>query len=209
MLTVEKGNDSKMNSHPLSGEYLSWLAPQIRGEGDGHPSRSYDDLLEIMHEKQFIERVPHDNNRIGDGLDLRIEFGRETGLLLESSVGSFLDKRAPIPACSFLEVLIALSRRLAFAAGGKDAPGWAWVLMFNLELHRITDPVGRAKAQRADDILDRCIWRNYAFNGEGGFFPLERPIEDQTQVEIWYQMAAYIRELYREEDGRERSFEAS
>lgn len=191
-----------MNNHPLSGDYLNWLAPQIRGEGDGHPGRTYDGLLEIMYEKEFIELVPNDSNRIGDGLDLRLDFGRQTGLLLESSVGSFLDKSAPLPPCSFLEVLVALSRRVAFTAGGVDAPGWAWVLMFNLQLHRITDPVGRAKARRADDILDRCIWRNYAFNGEGGFFPLESPTEDQTQVEIWYQMSAYIRALRREEDYR-------
>lgn len=181
-----------MNSHPLTGDYLHWLAPQIRGESDGHPGRTYDGLLAIMYEKEFVWIVPNDDNRKADGLDLRLDFCRENGNLVESSVGRFLDKDNPDPPCSFLEALIGLSRRLAWVAGG-NAPNWAWMLIFNLELHRMTDPLGR-KARRAHDILDACIWRNYAPNGAGGFFPLEQPIEDQRQVEIWYQMAAYIEE---------------
>lgn len=181
-----------MNSHSLSEDYLRWLAPQIRGEDDGNPNRTYEGLLTIMDEKEFVWRIPYDDNRIGDGLGLRVEFCYEQNIPKQST-GQFLNTQVPVPPCSFLEVLIALSRRLAFAAGG-SADGWAWVLMNNLELHRITDPVGRGKARRANDILDTCIWRGYAPNGVGGFFPLTRPIEDQRQVEIWYQMAAYIDE---------------
>ena len=29
----------------------------------------------------------------------------------------------------------------------------------------------------------------------GGFFPLAFPKEDQTKVEIWYQMSGYLEEL--------------
>jgi hypothetical protein len=179
--------------NPLVEDYLRWLASQIRDEDDGNPHRTYDGLCVIMFEKQFIERIPNDDNRIGDGLDLRVEFCHERHIPL-GETGAFLDKGVPDPPCSFLEVLIGLSRRLAFAAGGSNAPGWAWVLMHNLELHRITDPVGRGKARRAHDILDTCIWRNYEPNGVGGFFPLKRPTEDQREVELWYQMAAYIGE---------------
>jgi hypothetical protein len=57
------------------------------------------------------------------------------------------------------------------------------------------DPLSRTKARRANAILDRVIRREYEPDGTGGFFPLQNPLEDQTQVEIWYQMAAYINEL--------------
>jgi hypothetical protein len=193
---VEEGRHSTMSSHPLSGDYLLWLASQIRGEDDGHPRRTYDGLLALMFEKEFIWLVPNDDNRLMDGLGLRVEFCQQHDLPV-GQVAAFLSKGRPIPPCSFLEVLIALSRRLAFNAGG-SADGWAWVLMHNLELHRITDPVGRGKARRADAIMEQCIWRKYGPDGRGGFFPLEIPREDQSQVEIWYQMADYISEGTRE-----------
>jgi hypothetical protein len=148
-LTVAEGSRSTMSNHPLSEDYLRWLGSQIRGEDDGHPDRTYDGLLAIMYEKEFVWLIPNDDNRVGDGLALRVDF------------------------C---------------------ANGWAWVLMHNLELHRITDPVGRAKARRANAILDKCIWRTYESNGRGGFFPLMWPDENQVHVELWYQMSAYINE---------------
>lgn len=194
--TVAEGPRSTMSKHPLSEDYLRWLGPQIRGEDDGHPGRTYDGLLAIMHEKEFVWLIPNDDNRVADGLDLRVEFCHEYGISTEEAE-SFLWKNPPEeppdPPCSFIEVLIGLSRRLSFTAGG-SARGWAWILMNNLVLHRITDPVGRGKAQRAHDILDTCIWRSYSHDGVGGFFPLERLREDQCKVEIWYQMAAYLDE---------------
>lgn len=181
-----------MISHSLYEEdYLRWLAPQIRDDDDGHPSRTYDGLLTIMFEKEFVWLVPNDDNRVGDGLCLRVEFCRERDFSVVDE--DFLSQEHPNPPCSFLEVLIGLSRRLAFAAGG-NAKGWAWVLMNNLALHRITDPVGRGKARRAHDIMDTCIWRTYSPDGVGGFFPLRQPAEDQSKVELWYQMAAYLNE---------------
>jgi hypothetical protein len=38
--------------------------------------------------------------------------------------------------------------------------------------------------------------REYFPSGKGGLFPLENPREDQTKVEIWYQMHAYVMENY-------------
>lgn len=191
-IAVAEGRHSTMTSHPLSEDYLPWLASQIRGEDDGHPGRTYDGLLIIMYEKKFEELVPNDGNRIGDGLGLRVEFCQRQRIPM-GRVPEFLNKENPSPPCSFLEVLIGLSRRLEFNAGGSPER-WAWVLMNNLELHRITDPVGRAKARRVDGILDRCIWRTYSHDGVGGFFPLRHPQENQALVEIWYQMAAYLSE---------------
>lgn len=188
---VAEGQLSTM-TNPLAGDYLRWLATQIRGEVDGNQGRTYDTLLTIMFEKEFIWRIANDDNRLADGLDLRVDFCHQANVQM-GDAGAFLSKAHPVPPCSFLEVLIALSRRLEFNAGG-SANGWAWELMTNLVLHRLGDPVGRSKARRIHDILDRCIWRNYEPNGVGGFFPLHHPNEDQRQVEIWYQMSAFIGE---------------
>lgn len=175
-----------MNSHPLSGDYLRWLAPQIRGEDDGNPDRTYGGLVDIMHQTEFIwmPSTPNDDNRIGDGMDLRVEFCREHDIspIVRDELGF----------CTFLEVLIGLSRRLEWNAGGTTAPSWAWQLVRNLGLDRYSDPVGRGKTQRVHDILETCIYRTYEANGQGGFFPLRNPREDQRPVELWYQMAAYL-----------------
>ena len=36
--------------------------------------------------------------------------------------------------------------------------------------------------------------RSYAFDGYGGLFPLRKPHQDQRNIEIWYQMQAYLME---------------
>lgn len=186
---TEEGAPSTM-SNALTEDYLRWLEPQIR-ETQSDRSKTYWDLLSIMLEKDFHMLVPHDENRMGDGLEVRREFYSQVG-------GDPYDDFYESP-CSFLEVLIGLSRRLSFTAGG-SAAGWAWALITNLELHKMSDPLGSRRAHKVEDILNRCIWRTYQPNGLGGFFPLGWPDEDQTQVEIWYQMAAYIGEMNTEHE---------
>jgi|RhiMetStandDraft_4_1073278.scaffolds.fasta_scaffold10688_3 hypothetical protein len=170
-------------SNPLTEDYLRWLIPQIR---DVEQSPTYWDLFRTMFEKEFEWFVPNDDNRLQDGLELREEYCHDNHIRYGSL--NYLG-----PAC-FLEVLIGLSRRMEFAAGG-SARGWAWHFVENLELSRMTDPLTRRKQRKVDEILDTAIHRTYTPDGVGGFFPLAWPDEDQTQKEIWYQMAAYINEL--------------
>jgi len=176
-----------MNNHPLAEDYLNWLAPQIRDEHDG--SKTYSGLITLMFDKEFVWLVPNDDNRLGDGLGLRVEFCYAHHI----RQGSL----ARLGPCSFLEVLIGLSRRLAFDIGG-EALGWAWTLVGNLELRGMSDPLSRRKIEKINNILDTCIWRTYTPDGSGGFFPLAWPEEDQRKVELWYQMAAWINELHPE-----------
>lgn len=175
-------------SSSLAEHYFRWLSPQIRDK-HSDPDKTFGDLLRLMFDKKFVELVPHDSNRMADGTDLRADFCYGRGLPTDSL--------AELGDASFLEVLLGLSRRLSFTAGGK-AHGWAWQLLCNLELHRFPDPLTRNKARQADQIMETCIRRTYTPDGQGGFFPLAWPDEDQTQVELWYQMAAYIGELHPE-----------
>ena len=171
--------------HQWATAYLHWLIPQVR-EGAGHQHKTYSDLLELMHAKEFVWLVPNDDNRIVDGLDLRAEF------IDESDAPGDLSSEM-LGACSVLEVLIGL----AFAAGGEEE-SWAWQLLDNLELVKMHDPISTRKARKTDEILETLIWRRYEPDGQGGFFPLAFPEEDQTKLEIWYQMSAYISEIHPE-----------
>lgn len=165
-----------MTTRPLEEKYFEWLVSQV----DVRKSESYLELFAQLHEKFFAWIVPNDDNRVGDALDLRHEFLREDWHLLQFGV-------------SILEVIIALSRRLAFNGGGK-AELWAWQLLKNLRLTKFGDPLTDRAHNQIDDILEGLIWRTYHSNGQGGFFPLKHPDKDQTKVEIWYQMSAYILE---------------
>lgn len=157
----------------MAGEYFEWLVGQI------HTPKSYQQLFRIMHRTEFHWLVANDDNRIGDALELRHEF---------------LNGRAPRgqdgPA-SVLEVLVALSRRLAFIEGS-EPEDCAWQLIKNLRLQRYEDPLSAVKVNHIKEILETLIWRNYELSGLGGFFPLRHADRDQRKVEIWYQMNAYV-----------------
>lgn len=179
----------------LREDYLHWLEAQLTDEYS-KSTKSYWELVMLMFEKKFDWSMDMDNNRVQDGKDLRMEFARANGgsNRQQLATADVLMGMAPV---SFLEVLIGLSRRMAFIAGG-GAPGWAWQLLGNLELQRMSDPLSRGKYKRAEEIMNAVMLRTYLPDGTGGFFPLAWPDGDQTQIELWYQMNSYVEELHPE-----------
>jgi hypothetical protein len=164
----------------LNRKYFDWLKKQITIANDG----GYDDLLHCLHSREFVWVVPNDDNRVADAMDLRKQF---------YSIREALPEQMPDDGATVLEAIVALSRRLEFNAGG-NAHEWAWTLIQNLGLSELTDPINKDGEEFIVNVLDALIWRTYEHNGTGGFFPLQHSEEDQTQVEIWYQMSAFIRE---------------
>jgi hypothetical protein len=173
----------------LAEAYFHWLADQVR-DGGGHHAHTYWDMLRILNDVEFIWKIPNDDNRLEDGLDLRLEFFDEQGVTEGRSKEAF-------GPCSILEVLVGISRRMAFVAG-EAAEGWAWVLVENLRFHYFTDPLSVNDGAKIHELLYNLNWRLYEPDGTGGFFPLAWPNEDQRKVEIWYQMHAYVMEIHPE-----------
>jgi hypothetical protein len=163
----------------IEDEYFHWLTSQIELPADN--PNTYNNLFARMHETEFVWSIAHDDDRVQDGLALREQFlnGRRHKFKFGASV---------------LEVLIGLSIRVAFIAGG-HAPYWAWQLIENLRLDRRPDPFSQGRADRVDETLETLIWRTYQRDGKGGFFPLTQSIEDQTKIDIWRQMNAYVNEI--------------
>lgn len=162
-------------------EYYTWLTKQI----DIPNGKTYFDLFERLHNIEFIWTVPNDDNRVQDALDLRHEF-------LEDKDGSEL----VLGGATCLEIIIALSRKVAFiASGNKHSHQWAWTLLKNLGFQKFSDPLTLEKGNKVDQILHDLMWRQYSADGRGGFFPLTNPDVDQTQIEIWYQLNAYVSEM--------------
>jgi hypothetical protein len=190
METRRAGDTPTGTNSQIAKAYFHWLVEQVREEGR-HPAKTYWDALWQMHQKEFVWTVPWDDNRIADGVELRDTFFVERNFPIE------LMNRDDFGPCTVLEVMIGLSRKLAFYANG-EPEGWAWQLFCNLGAHKFPDPLSKRKAAKLDELLEVLIWRTYDPDGTGGFFPLTRPKMDQTKVELWYQMGAYVEEVHPE-----------
>lgn len=171
-------------SRPLDEAYFDWLYDQVGSVRIGNPSKTYWKMLELLFFKEFVWIVSNDDNRAEDGRDLRLEFVNEKGIKADRN---WMDL-----GCSMLELLIGLSRRLAFEADGR-ASDWFWKLINNIGLDQYHDGMHLPK-EKINEILDNIIWRNYRPNGHGGLFPLDHAVEDQREVELWYQLSAYLLE---------------
>jgi hypothetical protein len=170
-------------SEPLDDLYLEWLYRQVRRSRSKRPSDTYWKLLRQMYTTEFVWFVPNDDNRVEDGKELRNEFCDYENIIQP-------DRNWMALGCSFLEMLVGLSRRLAFEAKGEPRE-WFWILLENLKLLGWND-VSNLPNSIVQDQLNTVIFRTYLPNGEGGLFPLRFPAEDQRRVEIWYQLMGYL-----------------
>lgn len=172
-----------MNESFYNG-YLSFLKNKVEFfTGAGTHNR----LFEKLHSLSYIPRLPDDENREQEGIDLRDEYYGEND-------GLFID--AP---CSFLEFLVALSIRSGFIYSPVSTDytrDLFWQYLENIGLRSLTDavylPDGDWVVENAVGIV---VNRTYGPSGVGNIFPLENPQQDQRNVEVWYQMNQYLREL--------------
>ena len=170
-------------SKPLDERYFVWLYDQVGDSKARNPARTYWRVLKQLFTKEFVWIVPNDDNRIEDGKVLRNEFVEKFRYEVDDNWMKL--------GCSMLELLIGLSRRLAFECEGEPRD-WFWHLMDNLG---VAYPDAYKYDEAAvDSILDRVIYRNYYWNGQGGLFLLQRTEKDQRNVELWYQLSEYVLE---------------
>jgi hypothetical protein len=97
-------------NEPLDEQYLHWLYVQVESSVKLRRERSYWELFRQLYQKEFIWLVPNDDNRVDDGKNIRYDF------LFENEIDD------PDPnwmglGCSMLEMLLGLSKRLAFGSG--------------------------------------------------------------------------------------------
>lgn len=166
----------------LDDRYLTWLYGQVAVVKTRKSSRTFWNLFRQLFSTEFAWFIPNDDNRAEDGRELRCEWATNTKTEVDSNWLSL--------GCSFLELLIGLSRRLAFETDG-DAPNWFWHLINNLGLLGYHDR-SNFRAEDVEDIISAVIWRTYEPNGNGGLFPLQHTRNDQRRVEIWYQLSEYL-----------------
>lgn len=177
-----------MTAEPLDETYFKWLAVQAVNTRLKNPTLTYWSVLRQLFKTEFVWRIRNDHNRVADGRELRLEF-------LEEHIDGPIEQDWLAEGCSFLEMLLALSRRLTFQAEGASSSEWFWHMMRNVNL-QITDADYEANRMEGfvGQVLQSLNDRTYGSTGKGGLFPLNDPQTDQTKVELWYQMNYYLLE---------------
>lgn len=176
----------------LKQDYFEWLCQLVHVD---QVDRSWWLLMKDLYRRIFFSIIPHDENRAGDGLDLREEYIRDNPWMPD-----YVEIEGE---CTVLEMLIGLARRIDFEQSNPydddhtdSTTYWFWEMIDNLGLIVFDDEsyVDYGGVKYVDKIIDRFLSRKYKRSGEGGLFPLRDSRKDQRQVEIWYQMSAYLAE---------------
>ena len=172
----------------LRKRYFEWISSSVCSSKDEFMRSA--SLLEQLYAIPFeySSICPNDSNRKIDGYELRQRFMEEcheTPDILQYISGP----------CSVLEALVALSQRIEKdimfdMKYGDRTSEWFWMMLNNLGIQSDTS------VKDVDDRIQKWLQRDYGFNGYGGLFPLEDAGEDQSKVEIWYQMNTYMLEKY-------------
>jgi len=171
---------------PLDEMYLVWLYGQVANPHTRSQSRSYWNLCKALFKTEFEFFVPNDDARADDGIELRMEF------IYDAEIPDF-DPDWMEQGCSYLEMLIALSRRMAFITDGKPNKCF-WTLIRNIGLYECNDTYTRNLEGLVEEVTNQITFRTYDYDGRGGLFPLRHPEMNQAEVELWFQMNAYVLE---------------
>jgi hypothetical protein len=175
-------------SAELDNQYFTWLYEQFFSpEEQLYPHRTHWKLAKQLYEMEFTWVIPNDENRAADGLYLRYLFRLEKDL--DKTPMTWYEM-----PCSMLEMLIAISIRACFMEGG-TASDWIWELLENVGVGKriSSDAFYDGQVREAiDAAMRKVMQREYAFNGEGGLFPILDSDQDQRKIELWYQMCEYV-----------------
>ncbi len=169
----------------LEDHYFEWLYTHFGVVSNRNPKHSYWELFRYLHQQEFVWLVPNDDNRVEDGKALRLQF-------IQAEETDEVDVYWLELGCSVLEMLVALAGRASYETS-KEPGEWIWIFLQNLGLDKFSDLNWDQRAIRwTEKKLEQLIYRRYSPSGRGGLFPLRNAAEDQRNVELWYQLSAYL-----------------
>ena len=194
--------DDKLQSLASLKDYITWVC-EDKLAMSATETRKYAKLFDKLASMEFIWLHPRDENRAVDGLDMRIEFSYETGLILDSSSGI-------LPKCTVFEMLAGLAYRcehqlMRNLSYGDRSKQWFFEMLDNLGLLDFDSKSWDLKVE--DEVFDRVhtfLYRKYRVDGSGGgLFPIKKRGINQKTEEIWVQLMTYLSENYTSEGDEE------
>lgn len=175
----------------ITEQYYDWLYKIVCGEWEPR-NLSFHRLLMHLYNRNFTPACEMDSCRATDGVALRYRFATENDIPYAK-----IDEVFQGVQCSMLEMMVALATRIEEhimedRSAGNRVGQWFWSMIVSLGMAAMDD--SRFNENRADFIIDRFMCRGYQPNGAGGLFTLNHPTEDIRQLDIWYQLMAYLQE---------------
>ena len=177
--------------------YFEWLCAKVGINLDPNFGQSYSNLAHVLSDFEYYSVVPRDVNRAKDGVRLRLYYDDFCGENPAEDVENYGE------TASYLEVIVALAMRMQDLAvdgndGGFTVKKFFWELLRNLRIDHLSDDIWdkNTSEKYVNWVLRTVSERVIRKDGKGGFFPLKDPKIDQREVEIWYQLNAYLLENY-------------
>lgn len=166
--------------------YLDWLFALVES---ARPGQTFLYLFRALHRTKFSAdpRVPLDSNRVSEALNIRAEFFRDSHI---KDIEHTEEDRV-----SMLELLIQLAYDMGeITSRENNVPSYFFELLENLGICIPDEEYTNIDAMDAYvySVLQKVIKRRYKRNGL--LFPLQHANRDQREVELWFQMQAYLLE---------------
>ena len=177
-----------MTKNEIINEYFEWLSYVVCGE-QYEGAISYRKLLTHLHEVEFTYILPMDENRAGNGINLRyrwaLDIDEDTDYILDVLDGP----------CSVLEMMVALALHceeniMDDPKYGNRTGQWFWGMVNNLGLGAMYDEL--YDERYVDEVITRFLNREYERDGRGGLFTIKNCKYDLRDVEIWHQLSWYL-----------------
>lgn len=177
--------------------YFDWLKSQVEYFNQ---AGQHEQLFHKLHDMVYYPVLELDRNREKDGISLRDSY--------LADFGGYMDESIVVDGpCSVFEFLVALSNRMNYIYAYENENCTAmlfWEIMSNLGLDgsRFRDVEWNGERETVvDRAIATLLSRQFEPDGLGGLFPMPASfvVEDQRNVEIWYQMNRYLINKMREE----------
>ena len=177
----------ELTRNDIQEDYFNWMYSMMC-DGRFAESISYKMLFKKLMRTEFTWKIDMDENRAGDGIELRHIF------ILQCNYPEYYETYLDGP-CSVLEMIVALAIRIERDIMDNPDKGdrttqWFWMMLNNLGISSMDDDYYDEKS--VSNRIRRFLNREYSRNGKGGLFFIRNCEEDLTTVEIWYQMCWYL-----------------
>ena len=170
-----------------SREYRDWLISLVNDR-----TNDYTQLLRELYSIEFYALVNYDEDRGKDGLMLREEWAE----------GSRFKGSLDFGVANVLEVLIGIAKRMEFQLfGSRYCDDWDyvdifWDLIDNLGLGHVFGDVSRDVFDEISQNVTHFLNREYFRHKKGNIFVFENSPKNLQNLNIWSQMAIYMREKW-------------
>lgn len=178
--------------------YFQWLKDLV----DREELENYYWALKLLFQTEFYAVHAMDENRAADGKTLRDRYVFEECSTKTEEDFFYADMSGPT---NMLEVMIGLTERMdaeLYLPSVNDRQEYVdsfWELFRNagFDQFKDCDIFDRWNPTVFNSHISKILDRKYHKDGHGGFFPLKGKLsDDQRDIEMWYQMQAYLIENY-------------